>query len=146
MRHYTLLVLVLFFSAVNTRCVYSQAGASDPCKGGHSVKAVFGGVAPGEINIREHLNDSIYFTDDCINRDWVIASFHLALKCNGNVLQYLENKNGNQLTAEMKSAVLELLPGCTLTFDGINTHGREKNFSNRNNQYGYLILKYTLVQ
>jgi hypothetical protein len=143
-KNYFFLLLFYFLSAALT--VSAQAGKSDPCKGGHDVKPVFGGVAGGEINIREHLNDSLYFTDDCVNKDFVIVSFHLALKSNGNVLKYLENKNGNQLTEEMKSAVLDLLPGCTLTFDGIKTQCRPKDFRIKRNEFDFLMLKFTLVQ
>jgi len=140
--HYILFVLLLFFSAIKTTCVYSQ----DPCKGKHDVKTVFGGLAGGEINIRNHLDDSLYFTDDCINKDWEIVTFHLALKCNGNVLKYLENKNGNQLTEEMKLAVLDLLPDCTLTFDGIKSRTRWRNPGNRYYDMDFGMLKFTLVQ
>ena len=89
--------ILLFFLSSHAMVVCSQNRTSDPCKGKHDVVTIFGGIPGGEINVREHLNDSLYFTDDCINKDWGIASFHLALKCNGNVLKYFENKNGNQL-------------------------------------------------
>lgn len=135
-----------FYFLVNTAIAFAQAGTSDPCKGMHEVRTVLGGVAGGEINIREYLNDSLYFSDDCVNKEWGIVSFHLALKCNGNVLKYLENKNGNILTDEMKAAILELLPGCALTFDGIKTRSREKNYGNTYNEMNFGMLKFTLVQ
>jgi len=62
-----------------------------------------------------------------VNQRFVIASFNLALKCNGNVIKYMENKKGNTLTQEMKEAVLSLHQNCTLNFDGIKSRSRQKD-------------------
>jgi len=105
----------------------------------------FGGLTKGsEIAIMSHLEDSLYFTDQEINEMFHIESFHLALKCNGNVLKYLENKSGNKLTPEMKDAVRELLPGCALTFDGIKAVCSDHNVSGWGKEMDPGMLKLTL--
>ena len=43
----------------------------------------------------------------------------MTVTCNGVPLKYLENKSGNQLTAEMKRKVVKFRPGCILVFDAI---------------------------
>jgi len=146
-KHSTNFILLLFCLC---RIVIVNAQSSDPCneRGKHFyIKTVFAGIPGGEINIHEHLDDSLYFSDDCANKTVQIVSFHLALKCNGNVLKYFENKNGNHLTDEMKEAVVELLPGCTLTFDGIKSRTLKKDTRKNNyDEFDFGMLKFTLVQ
>jgi|GEM_PF-5304916 len=110
----------------------------------HSVRTTFGGISGGPIVIGDHLDDSLAFTDPWMNNNYRVASFHLALKCNGNVVKYLENKTGNHLTAEMKQAILKLHPNCSLTFDGIKTLSRRKNLKNVYDEFDFGVLKLDL--
>jgi hypothetical protein len=95
------------------------------------VETTFGETAGGYISISEHLEDSLLLTDSLINARYRIASFNLALKCNGNVVKYLENKSGNKLTAEMKQEVVKLHSNCTITFDGIKMISRQKDLAGK---------------
>jgi len=105
-----------------------NVNAQEPAvKSDHVAVPTFGETSGGTISIQEHLEDSLLFTDSLINARYRVASFNLALKCNGNVVKYLENKSGNKLTAEMKEEVLKLHSNCTITFDGIKMVSREKD-------------------
>ena len=91
----------------------------------------FGGLTGGPIVVSEHLNDTLAFTDSLLNQRFDIVSFSLALKCNGNVIKYMENKKGNTLTPEMKEAVQKLHQNCTLNFDGIKSRSKLKDLSGK---------------
>lgn len=93
----------------------------------HTDQTSFGAMTGGNISINEHLNDTLSFTDDWMKQRFVIVSFGLSLKCNGNVIRFLENKSGNTLTAEMKEAVMQLHQNCTITFEGIKSRSLEKD-------------------
>ena len=92
----------------------------------HAVPS-FGGLTGGTISVGNHLGDTLAFTDSLVNQRFVSSSFNLALKCNGNVIKYMENKKGNTLTQEMKEAVLSLHQNCTLNLDGIKSRSRQKD-------------------
>lgn len=123
---------------------YSQQPIKRESRGSHSVKTTFGGIAKGEIDIMNHLEDSLAFADPYISYWFRVVAFHLAVKCNGVVLKYMENKSGNKLTAEMKEAIRELHNGCSLTFDGIKTVDMDQDMRNIKNVYDFGMLKLTV--
>lgn len=137
-----LIFTVLLFTVA--KLGFSQQPMKRESRGSHSVKTTFGGIAKGEIDILDHLEDSLAFTDPYISYWFRVVSFHLAVKCNGVVLKYMENKSGNKLTAEMKEAIRELHNGCSLTFDGIKTVDRDQDMRNIKNVYDFGMLKLTL--
>lgn len=96
-----------------------------------TIKPRFGEAVGGTITIADHLNDSLSLTEPFINERYRIISFNLSLKCNGNVIKYFENKNGNKLTPEMKQAVQALHPNCTIVFEGITMRSLEKSINGR---------------
>jgi hypothetical protein len=107
---------------------------STRAKNKFTIRACFGGINADSITKYEHLEDSLSFTDSLANDMFRIASFRLALACNGNVIHYFENKSGNKLTAEMKDAIRELHPGCTITFMGIVALDKQKDIHGKNSQ------------
>lgn len=109
-----------------------------------SLHLCFGGIQSGVISKQDHLEDSLAFTDSLANEMLRILSFKLALACNGNVVKYFENKSGNKLTPEMKAAILEMHPGCAITFQGIKSLWIEKGSGGQDSKLDYLILKLTL--
>ncbi len=117
-----IILFVIFYFTFQT-IGFSQSTNNQVYKGNLSDLTTFGGIAKGEISIMDKLEDSLSFCDPFICLHYRIVSFHLAVKCNGHVLKYMENKSGNKLTEEMKEAIREVHPGCTLTFDGIKSMG-----------------------
>ena len=111
---------------------------------GHSAVPCFGELASGYVTIAEALDDSLSFTDPWINERMHIVSFNLALKCNGNVVKYMENKSGNKLTPEMKEAILKLHQNCSLNFDGIKSKSRTKDVSGKFTETKHKGFKITL--
>ena len=126
--------------------ILTQASADAQPKGHNSftLKVCFGGISNGVISKYEHLEDSLAFTDSSANEMLHIVSFKMSLACNGNVVNYLENKSGNKLTAEMKDAIKEMHPGCTISFQGIKTVWVEKGLNGQDSKLDYLLLKLTL--
>ena len=114
-------ILVVILAAINFPAFSQTKDSTSTKPGGHTAKLSFAGFTNGTIEINSHLEDSLSFDDDYVNAHFKIKSFNLALKCNGNTIKYLENKNGNKLTAEMKNEVSKLHPNCSITFDGIKT-------------------------
>jgi len=114
----TTILFIGYYSNTSVAQTKDNVQAAVPC---------FGGLTGGTISIGDHLGDTLAFTDSLVNQRFVISSFNLALKCNGNVIKYMENKKGNTLTQEMKEAVLSLHQNCTLNFDGIKSRSRQKD-------------------
>ncbi|CAN5484049.1 hypothetical protein BH11BAC1_BH11BAC1_25750 [soil metagenome] len=135
---------ILLFASFGT-IGFSQMSHSAMSKGSHPAIISFGGITNGgEIVIMNHMEDSLFFTDPETNSMYCIASFHMAVKCYGNVLKYIENISGNKLTTEMQYAVRELLPGCALTFDGIKAVCLDKNFGGWMKEFNPGMLKLIL--
>ena len=140
--YFRLSILLISFFLSGIFLAHSQEQKQQTSGGNHTLKVCFGEVTGGSISILEHLNDSLAFTDPWANEKFKIVSFNLALKCNGNVIKYLENKSGNTLTPEMKEAVVKLRPNCSLSFDGIKSRFRSKDIKGTNElKHGILSLK-----
>ena len=125
------LIVSVTFLMMNYAESFAQISDSTSSPGTHVAIPSFGEFSGGAISISEHLNDSLLFTDPWFNERYRIASFNLALKCNGNVVKYLENKSGNKLTPEMKEAVLKLHSNCAISFDGIKMVTKEKDMKGK---------------
>ncbi len=135
------LFLLLLSSAASL--AQAQEIGTSPHGTSHDVKISFGGITNGTISFSKHAGDSLYFTDPWINHEFHVVGFHLALKCNGYVLKYLENKSDNHLTQEMKDELRELLPGCAVTFDAIRLiHTDDKKDVSRD--FNMLMLKFVI--
>ena len=132
--------LLVILSAVQIN-IYAQQVKR---KGSHTLKVCFGGFSGGIISKYDHLGDSLAFTDSVTNEMLHIASFKMAFACNGNVINYLENKSGNKLTAEMKEAIREMHPGCTISFQGIKALFKSKDIHGKFSELDPGILKLTL--
>jgi len=122
--------MLLCLGFLNITYVKAQ-DKSDKTSEEHIAVPSFGGLTGGSISVKDHLNDTLTFTDPWVNQRFEIVSFNLALKCNGNVIKYLENKKGNTLTAEMKAAVQTLHQNCTLNFDGIKSRSKQKDLTGK---------------
>jgi hypothetical protein len=113
------------------RGYFIQPAIAQTADSTHVAIPCFGGLTGGPITVSEHLGDTLAFTDSLLNSRFEIVSFNLALKCNGNVIKYLENKKGNTLTPEMKAAAGSLHQNCTLNFDGIKSRSKLKDISGK---------------
>jgi len=109
---------------------YSQdtTAHSKKRKSSWSSAVSFAGQVNGEITIKDHLEDSLSFADEEALESNRVKSFRMTVTCNGVPLKYLENKSGNQLTAEMKREVIKFRPGCILVFDAIRIEWISKEF------------------
>jgi len=93
--------------------------------------ACFANVSSGEVSINDHLTDSLQLTSPELNHWFRIGSFHLTVICKSQVLKYLENNNGNKLTAEMKDALKKYHPGCHIYFEGIKLISTQKDINDK---------------
>jgi len=134
-------LLTLFFILTIQLIGYAQSAQS---KKSFSWRVCFAGIQSGVISKYDHLEDSLSFTDSLANQTLQIVSFKLALACNGNVVKYLENKSGNKLTAEMKEAIREMHPGCTMSFQGIKVLFVKEDLHGKDSGIDNLLLKLTL--
>jgi len=137
-------VIIAILISCGTMNVSAQDTTRTSSSGTHSDKPCFGGMESGAVSINEHLEDSIAFTDPWMNERFRIASFNLALKCNGNTIKYLENKSGNKLTPEMKQAVQQLHPNCTINFEGIKSLSLQKDAKGKYTETKIAPFKLTL--
>ena len=101
-------------------------------KGSFNLKTCFGGISSGIISKYDHLEDSLAFTNSSADSILHVISFSISLSCNGNVINYFANKAGNYLTAEMKAAIRELHPGCTITYQAIKAEMKTKDIYGKN--------------
>jgi hypothetical protein len=142
MKYITAVIVILF--SFGTIKVTAQDTTRTLSPGAHNDKPSFGGLENGAISISEHLEDSLAFTDPWMNERFRIASFNLALKCNGNTVKYLENKSGNKLTPEMKQAVQQLHSNCTINFEGIKSLSLQKDAKGKYTESKIAPFKLTL--
>ena len=113
--------LLLLFNLLFVSASYSQDSATTSKSGKdyYTVEPCFGGKTKGEIIISDYLEDSLTFTEAEARTNHRVTGFHLTILCNDVVLKYFENNAGNNLTGEMKQALVKYEAGCTIVFDGI---------------------------
>jgi hypothetical protein len=131
-----LLVLIISVSVTN---IYSQDSISLTVNDNSSNKLTlgFGELTSGEISIKDHLSDSLVFTNPKFNSMLHVNSFHISITCNNQIIKSIENKAGNKLTEEMKAALIKFHPGCTITFGSIKLISTRRDVHENYNTLDY---------
>lgn|GEM_PF-5769718 len=134
-----IILTLIFIGGIQSSGICQQPHA----KNSFYLRPCFAGIQKGFLPKYDHMEDSLAFTDSLANDMFHVSSFKIALACNGNVVKYLENKSGNKFTPEMKDAIREMHPGCTISFQGIKAISVKKGFEGQHLEFPG-ILKLTL--